>query len=261
MFPAPSPNSQALFNQLASGGATPSTLEFHRTALNAAAANKREKKNQTFSNGATSQAHEQRAGAANMDQSSQQPNTHQHFGEHDNDAANGLFLLAQAGNETQSNNQFAIPNQPSHTVPAGPNSHETSPNVGKRAARTAPGSMAGSISGSVRGQSEVSGEMSDSADQPKPATRTKSKRVSTAKATNPRRKAEETPSKQSSTKKAKGNNGTSITQDPNLDLSMDGMDSDEEANIKEEQYHENGKKMTDEEKRKNFLERNRYGAS
>src|SRR6185436_4720757 len=37
MFPAPSPNSQALFNQLQSGGATPSTLDFHRTALSAAA--------------------------------------------------------------------------------------------------------------------------------------------------------------------------------------------------------------------------------
>ncbi|KMQ81444.1 bzip transcription factor, partial [Lasius niger] len=37
MFPAPSPNSQALFAQLAGGGATPSTLDFHRTALSAAA--------------------------------------------------------------------------------------------------------------------------------------------------------------------------------------------------------------------------------
>ena len=42
-----------------------------------------------------------------------------------------------------------------------------------------------------------------------------------------------------------------------MDMNTDGMDSEEETNIKEEQYHENGKKMTDEEKRKNFLERNR----
>lgn len=42
-------------------------------------------------------------------------------------------------------------------------------------------------------------------------------------------------------------------------MDMDGMDSEEEqSNIKEEQYHPDGKKMTDEEKRKNFLERNRY---
>ncbi|KAH7113696.1 Aft1 HRA domain-containing protein [Dactylonectria estremocensis] len=43
MFPAPSPNSQALFAQLASGGATPSTIDFHRTAISAAA--KREQAN------------------------------------------------------------------------------------------------------------------------------------------------------------------------------------------------------------------------
>ncbi|KAK8088102.1 hypothetical protein PG997_003063 [Apiospora hydei] len=42
MFPAPSPNSQALYAQLASGGATPNTLDFHRTAMNAAAAKARE---------------------------------------------------------------------------------------------------------------------------------------------------------------------------------------------------------------------------
>ncbi|KAH6985514.1 hypothetical protein EDB80DRAFT_732920 [Ilyonectria destructans] len=43
MFPAPSPNSQALFAQLASGGTTPSTIDFHRTAMSAAA--KREQTN------------------------------------------------------------------------------------------------------------------------------------------------------------------------------------------------------------------------
>merc|ERR1711939_875884 len=38
MFPAPSPNSQALFNSLQSGGATPGTLDFYRTSLGAKAA-------------------------------------------------------------------------------------------------------------------------------------------------------------------------------------------------------------------------------
>ena len=35
-------------------------------------------------------------------------------------------------------------------------------------------------------------------------------------------------------------------------------DSDDETNVKEEEYDSKGRKMTDEEKRKNFLERNRY---
>ena len=37
MFPQPSPNSQALYNSLQSGGATPGTLDFHRTAMHARA--------------------------------------------------------------------------------------------------------------------------------------------------------------------------------------------------------------------------------
>lgn len=40
MFPAPSPNSQALFNSIQSGGATPGTLDFHRSAMAAAARSK-----------------------------------------------------------------------------------------------------------------------------------------------------------------------------------------------------------------------------
>lgn len=254
MFPAASPNSQALYQQLANGGATPGTLDFHRTAMTVAAARKTESYNHM--NGATSQPQEQKVPIANMDQSTQQQQQ-QSFGQHDNDAANGLFMLAQAGNGTQQNNRFAIPNPPSttHAHPSSlpSKSHETSPNLAKRAARNA--SIGGSISDSARGVSEMSGEMSDDGEtQAKPNTRGKGKRNSTGKSTQPpngRRKAEETPSKGPAAKKLKTTNEAA-----HMDLSMDGMDSDEE-NIKEEQYNENGKKMTDEEKRKNFLERNR----
>lgn len=255
MFPAPSPNSQAIYQQLANGGATPGTLDFHRTAMTVAAARKTESYNHM--NGATSQPQEQKVPVANMDQTSQQQQQ-QAFGQHDNDAANGLFLLAQAGNGTQQNNQFAIPNPPSasHAHPSNlpSKSHETSPNLAKRVARNA--SIGGSVSGSARGVSEMSGEMSDDGEtQAKPNTRGKGKRNSTGKGAQPpngRRKAEETPSKPPAAKKSKTSNEAT-----NMDLSMDGMDSDEENNIKEEQYNEHGKKMTDEEKRKNFLERNR----
>ena len=259
MFPAPSPNSQAIFQQLQSGGATPSTLDFHRTAMTAAAA---QKNIQTVANGAASQSANKRAPIAPMDQSTQGQN--QAFGENQqhNDAANGLFLLAQAGTD-QGNNQFAIPNPPSNIVQNNSQgrAQETPTNMSKRVGRNGNGSIGGISSGSARGQSELSGERSDSAEQAMPTTRTRSKRTSTTKgaaSNNGRRKADETPSKQPPAKKTKissGNNGL------NLDMTIDGMESEEEQeqlNIKEEQYHENGKKMTDEEKRKNFLERNRY---
>ncbi|KAI4106279.1 MAG: hypothetical protein L6R37_002261 [Teloschistes peruensis] len=240
MFPAPSPNSQALYNQLASGGATPSTLDFHRTAMNLTAANR----GQNTANG-NGQSQEQRAPVASMEQS-----------QHDSEAASGLYLLAQATNNAQANNQFAMPNAPGSSMPnTQPHSHETSPNMTKRATRNANGSIGGSISESGIGQSELDNDHSDSGDQ-KPTTRNRGKRVSTGKAgANGRRKAEESGSKPAPVKKQKQNNHATID--------MDGMDTDDENNNfnqQQDQYHENGKKMTDEEKRKNFLERNRVAA-
>ena len=245
MFPAPSPNSQAIYHQLASGGATPSTLDFHRTAMNAAAAHKNVGGNGT--NGTNAQTDDKRAPVAPMDPALQQQPQQPTFGQHDNDAANGLFLLAQAGNGAQVNNKYA----PSNTVNASmanDRSLETSPRMAKGARNS------GSIGGqSIGGQSELSGGVSDSGDG-KPATRTRGKRTSAGKsapAANGRRKADDTPAKQPSAKKTKHN----IVH---MNMDIDGMDSEEEqGNIKEELYHENGKKMTDEEKRKNFLERNR----
>lgn len=241
MFPAPSPNSQALFQQLANGGATPNTLDFHRTAMNAAAARKG-----THINGTNTQAEDQRAPVAPMDPSLQQQPQQPTFGQHDNDAANGLFLLAQAGNGAQANHQYTVANTNSNMTSN--RSHETSPNMPK-------GVRNGN--GSIGGQSEISGEVSDSGDQSKPATRNKGKRASggaNSAPSNGRRKADDTSPKQPSTKKQKKNNNNNTAM-----MDMDGMESeDEQPNIKEEQYHPDGKKMTDEEKRKNFLERNRY---
>lgn len=241
MFPAPSPNSQALFQQLANGGATPNTLDFHRTAMNAAAARKG-----NHTNGSNTQAEDQRAPVAPMDPSLQQQPQQPTFGQHDNDAANGLFLLAQAGNGAQANHQYAIPN--TNNTMTSNRSHETSPNMSKGARNG---------NGSIGGQSEMSGDISDSGDQSKPTTRNRAKRASAganAAPNNGRRKADDTPPKQPSAKKQKKNHNTSM-------MDIDGMDSEEEQpNIKEEQYHPDGKKMTDEEKRKNFLERNRVAA-
>ncbi|KAI4186537.1 MAG: hypothetical protein L6R41_003411 [Letrouitia leprolyta] len=243
MFPAPSPNSQAIFNSLASGGATPSTLDFHQTALNAAAARKDKK----LPNGTTSQPQDQRAPVATMEQS-----------HHDSEAASGLYLLAQATNNAQNTNQFAMPTAPANNITSNQTqSNETSPNMAKRAARNANGSIGGSISESARGHSEFSNEHSDSADQ-KPTTRNRGKRTSSGKgggAANGRRKAEDLGSKPSAPKKQK--------QSHSMNIDMDGMDSEDEQNTmnpNQDQYHENGKKMTDEEKRKNFLERNRVAA-
>ena len=207
MFPAPSPNSQALFNSLQSGGATPGTLDFHRTAMNAAARNK----NNQFGNTSNPQENSN----SNMDSA------------HDaTDAANGLFMLAKGG---QANSQFAVPNQ----VPAS-NTQDQKQN------------------GTANGESPESQEDS------KPATRGGRGKKAAPKVELPsnRRKSEATP--KASNKRAKGNSGAALV-DPALDPQDDDDDSDEDMDDmdKAPTHHPNGKKMTDEEKRRNFLERNR----
>ncbi|KAK5019123.1 Transcription factor [Cryomyces antarcticus] len=271
MFPAPSPNSQALYNSLQSGGATPSTLDFHRTAMNVRAASQSNNYNNITSNGPTSQATEQ-GGHAGMDHKQYNPaQAHQHgqpdpYGHDANDAANGLFLLAQA-NGARNNNQFAVPPQPAnHSMQHMPNqmhqqTQDTSPNMAKRATKNSIGS---SVSGSARGMSE-GGEFSESgnSEQAKPQSRStgRGKKGSAPKAvTNGRRKAEDTPSKGQANKRSKGNNGSANASSEQLAQDQDMlMDSDDDGSVKQE-FGENGKKMTDEEKRKNFLERNRVAA-
>ena len=242
MFPAPSPNSQAFIQSLANGGATPSTLDFHRTAITAAAASKQKQ----YTNNITTTQDTKNIPASSMDPALQQQSAQQStFGQHDNDAANGLFLLAQATNGQQAN-PYANTNVNSASTNLN-RSLETSPTMANTARQN------GSLTGSVQG----SGDVSDSGDQGKMATRSRGKKTSAGKgaaAANARRKAEDAPPKQPSTKKQK--NGNTVQM-------MDDDDSDEEPqpDIKEEQYDRDGRKMTDEEKRKNFLERNRYGRS
>ncbi|KAL4897068.1 bZIP transcription factor [Aspergillus ambiguus] len=224
IFPAPSPNSQALLQQLQSGGATPSTIEFHRTALNAA------KKNGM--GGPTSnptsdpnQANPNTTMDAKGNQSAGDP-----FGHHDAaDAANGLFMLAKAGQPNP--NQFAVSN-PSQNI--------------QNVDQSRDGDQASD------GSREGSGDASDAQNEVKPAAKGKSKKGTTAKsagAANTRRKAEDSAAK-GSNKRTKLNNGAASVEpsDP---------ESDEEDMKKKPQ---DTKKMTDEEKRKNFLERNRVAA-
>lgn len=246
MFPAPSPNSQALFNQLASGGATPSTLDFHRTAISAAA-----KRDQTqVSN--TSQP------VAQPTQQPPQPVTTQpqdmtngvsvvkgaakSFDPHDNDAANGLFMLAQGAqqrNGAQNGTQFTATTVPAaHAHPATVNPH-VSPQMS---------SVNGGSVGSARGVSEASNMSEES--EPRPNTRGKGKRTNSA--ANGRKKADEAAAKVPPSKKSKANNGGAINGG-----SYDEEVSDPEDDTMKDEDGPKGK-MTDEEKRKNFLERNRY---
>ncbi|KAF4633053.1 hypothetical protein G7Y89_g5077 [Cudoniella acicularis] len=246
MFPEPSPNSQALFSQLASGGATPTTLDFHRTAMSAAA---QKRENHQPQQSVTSQPQEMSNGME------VKPPALGQFDQHDaNDAANGLFLLAQArSNPPQTNHYAMAPQMPVHAHPPpnmqmGGQSSETSPHMANR--------NNGSISTtSGRGVSEMSGYSDENEQQSRPNTRGKGKRSAAQNnnQSNGRRKVDDTPSKGPANKKSKANNGHAMQSEPQ-------SDEEEGPDLSKDEYNANGKKMTDEEKRKNFLERNRVAA-
>lgn len=188
MFPASSPTSQAFLQSLQNGGATPSTVDFHRAAGTAASSNK--SKHPLSTSGTVPTESTGVASVANMDptlSSSGQPNA---FGQHDNDAANGLFLLAQATNEHNNNMQGRDPSQDDE------------------------------------GRRNASGQ-----------------KVA-------RRKAIGSSDDERSNKKARLGGPT---------MTMDDESDDQRAmqENKGDEYHADGRKMTEEEKRKNFLERNR----
>lgn len=249
MFPAASPNTQALYSQLASGGATPSTLDFHRTAISAAS-----KRDQTTSQqqhpGQQQQPHQtvtsrpQDSTNGSTTVKSEPKSASGPFDPHDNDAANGLFMLAQGAqgrNGAPNNNQFAVPSgTASHGHPAPSQAHmsNTSPQ------------LSNVNGGSARGMSEGS-NMSDDSEQTRPNTRGKNNKKA---ATNGRRKASEPPAKAPPNKKAKTNGGMPSG------MSMGSMEPSDDEDEDDERINEDGTKtkMTDEEKRKNFLERNRY---
>lgn len=237
MFPAPSPNSQAILQQLQSGGATPSTIEFHRTALAA----KKSGLNRPTSNPTTES--DQPANTAAMDPKAQQTVGVDPFGHHDAaDAANGLFMLAKGGQANS--NQFS---QNQSSIPP--------PNV-QNNDQTGDPSRHGSqnVNGATSSGREMSGDASDAqGDVTKPLAKGRGKRNATTRgsnAANNRRKAEDSNAK-GPNKKAKTNNGAG-----SIDYVSDQEDSEDEEDPRKRPQTD-PKKMTDEEKRRNFLERNR----
>ncbi|KAK4200675.1 Aft1 HRA domain-containing protein [Triangularia verruculosa] len=246
MFPAPSPNT-ALFGGLAGGVQTPSTLEFHRTALSVQAKREPMHVQQPPAPPVTSAPQEMSNGSSLKAEVKPPTNS---YDTHDNDAANGLYMLAQARSGTQPPPPSQYATIPPAQVHAHAN-HQPAPAV--QPINTSP-QMNGhsSIGGSsARGVSETGSAMSDESEQARPVTRAKGKRGSTS-AAGTRRKADDGPAKGPANKKAKTNGGPPPSQ----------QDFDDQSEDEDHHINKDGTKtkMTDEEKRKNFLERNRVAA-
>lgn len=244
MFPAPSPNTQAIFN-LQSGVATPSTAEFQQTSLRAAAQANQVKAATTSAPTSQPDTVTTSMGQPNNFQQPQPAQRAQNdqFSNHDvSNAANDLLSFAtQSGNPRNGAQPFAIPNQPSQLsnvghMPVQPVDQQSS---GRRNTK-------GSII-SVSGSADT-GDQSESghSEQAKTNTRSRGRKIAanSKQAAGTKRKADEA---------GKGGGRKKTTSGPTP--SLDGMDEDSEEETSPKP--EDGKKMTDEEKRKNFLERNR----
>jgi ATF/CREB family transcription factor len=263
MFPQPSPNSQALYNSLQSGGATPGTLDFHRTAMTARA---HSQANSNFSMpNSTSQPQQNPNIQPDLDskpynpngQSQQQDNQDPFSSHQTNDAANGLFMLAQAGGQQQQqrNGQQNFGMPPQQQQPHHQQSYHGMPQEQGIDGRAGKNSVGSNLSGDTE---NGPGDYSDVGSETKPQARAaRGKKGSAGKgAANGKRKTEETPSKPVSKRQRTNNSMGGMS---NMDMEMDEDEEEIDENAMDDS-HPDGKKMTDEEKRKNFLERNRVAA-
>ncbi|KAK2737310.1 hypothetical protein FQN57_000394 [Myotisia sp. PD_48] len=258
MFPAPSPGPQSLLLQhLGAGNATPSTLDFHRTALAAARKTGAAPAAPTSNPQEPEQLLPQSSAAIDL-----KPGLPAYPFPHPDatDAANGLFMLAKGAQV--GNNNFAPPPPTSHAIQ--PHHQQQQPQRNGLAAD--PTLATGTLPTEVlqNGNVALSNGTSTIPDSPETKTngRTRAKRSSTTKSsstgTAARRKTEE-PTK-SSNKKLKSSNGSAV------DKSMVDMDDEdeEEFDLEAEDAPAVGaidkKNMTDEEKKRNFKERNRVAA-
>ncbi|WKT53893.1 hypothetical protein QSH57_004477 [Fusarium oxysporum f. sp. vasinfectum] len=162
------------------------------------------------------------------------------FDPHDNDTANGLFMLAQGRDGAWSTDQFAVASGApghAHLAPVAPQNRNTSPQVS---------SVNGGSIGSARGMND-GGIASDESEQARPNMRGKGKRNPSP--ANDQRRADEPPTRAPSNKKSK-TNAAAINS---------GMNFSNESKTELEDSGYN-LKMAGEEKRKDFLERNRIAA-
>lgn len=240
MFPAPSPNTQAIFN-LQSAGVTPGTGDFQQAAMRAAAqANQNKTTAAPTSQPDTATAGMDRQNNYQQAQQQQQRSQNDPYANHDvSSAANDLLSFASQNGGGARNNQPPFSMAPNNqSVNAG---HMPVQPVGadhnRRNTKGSINSMASADTGdfSESGQSEQN-----------KGTRTRGKKgaANGKQAAGTKRKADDGP-------KGGRKKGAAASMD-------DESDEDEDTNMKEEEFDSKGRKMTDEEKRKNFLERNRY---
>ena len=252
MFPVPSP-SPASFLQF--GTSTPSTMEFQKTALSAASALRKQHPPPALSAAQPPLIKPEFSATVHDDRentSTSKPRQLSNAFDTDpaHHAANGLYMLAQAHQNDHQYSSNNVPPPANAGAGAGPKQSamasvpaESSPTNKKRAIVTtnpmARGMLTNNSPTTVRGVSEMSEEQpsdSDESDDGKP------------------RGGDGKSGKRGATRTRKGD-GKSNKRSKTTQGSANGSGDDQDMDM---QGNDATKKMTDEEKRKNFLERNRF---
>ncbi|KAL5621589.1 hypothetical protein BROUX41_006489 [Berkeleyomyces rouxiae] len=274
---APSPNS-ALFS-FAGGASTPTTADFHRTALSAAT--KQREQQQKMHMAVTSEprdAPNTSAAPAPAEKGEMKPPSNLNNDPHANDAVNGLFMLAQ-GRNAPPPGQFNMTSQSQPPASSNlPMSHPPMTVSGARPSTTAPAPVSApaptvaSTSPSVPHPAPASGAGNASRLATLPSIAPPSNPAPVASKPLPDTPQQPSHDSRNALVSAKGKRGPATTKvgaingkrkndsppatNNKKSKSANSQASDEE----DEELGEDGRKMTEDEKRKNFLERNRIAA-
>ncbi|KKA28539.1 hypothetical protein TD95_002246 [Thielaviopsis punctulata] len=252
IFP-PSPSAGSLFASFPGGASTPTTADFHRTALSAAT--KQREQQQKLHMTVTSEPRDTNIPAIvkpneRAPETKASGNSNLNHDPHANDAVNGLFMLAQGRSVSQS--QSLPPNSMSH--PPAPAS----------AARTAASALP-LVHGTPLPNAPTTSVQSNRTVEPTPLPNSRPRSPDNKAAASAKGKRASTSSKSTISTKRKNDSPPAKTPKKAKGVNSNGSEEDDEAENEgdagvEGADGEDDKKMTDSEKRKNFLERNRIAA-
>jgi ATF/CREB family transcription factor len=244
-MPEPSPNTLHAFNSEFGDPsvATPGARSFQETAMRQMARTRQAQ--QSTSHPSIDQTLQVPITMASMPTNltamDVKPPTQQYHGQEDSEAVNGLFLLSQS---SQAPSHYSMAPHTSLNAHSHPQNmqidHASDTRIGHR--------PHASISTQGDGSPDMGPDSDDEPQSKKRKTRAAVVKKSNGKAVQTNGAQKKAPTKGAANKRGKANNMDSASPEA----------EQEELDLTKAEYDANGKPCNDEEKRKNFLERNRY---
>jgi ATF/CREB family transcription factor len=241
MFPMPEPSPNPIFNEMLGDAVTPGTRSFHETAFRQARRTQQATSHPSIDQTLQQGAHSMPGLSNGLTAMDVKPQVPQYDGQEAHEAVNGLYLLSQSSQAPNHHYSMA----PHATIHA----HAHPQNMPMENVPEA--HMGHRPHASISTQGDGSPDMGDNSDD-EPQSKKRKTRATAAKKTNTK-----TPQSNGAQKKAPAKGAGKRGKANNMD-SASPEPEQEELDLSKAEYDANGKPCNDEEKRKNFLERNRY---